>query len=72
MALSKVLLRKCFPFFSKVLLHCGIDGQFFRDCMASEIPGEHVALLYFFVFCRSGFEMLVALVEAAVVCAEGF
>jgi hypothetical protein len=40
--------------------------------MASEILGEHVAPLYFVVFCGRGFEMLVALVEVAVVCAEGF
>ncbi len=37
--LSKVLLHKCFAFFSKVLPYCGVDGQFFGYGMASEIPG---------------------------------
>lgn len=70
--LLKIVFRERLAFFSKVFLHCGVDGKLFADGVASEVPDEHVAPFYFVVGGGAGFEVLVAGVEVEVVLADGF
>jgi hypothetical protein len=71
--LLAVALGVLFAFFTHVLLHCGIHEQFLCDGVARELPGELVAaagLVVNVIWVVD--DLVVVLLEFAMVCGDGF